>query len=125
MVEIGQFARGTVVRVMPYGAIVRLDSGCVGLVHISEIDERYVRDVADYLESEDRVLVKIIAHKESGKFEFSIKQDPRINDIIATFPMKRLGQPEEIAAGAVFLVSDAASYVTGVGWSIDGGYSAV
>ena len=57
--------------------------------------------------------------------EFSIKQDPRLNDIIATFPMKRLGQPEEIAAGAVFLVSDAASYVTGVGWSIDGGYSAV
>lgn len=74
MVEIGQFARGTVVRVMPYGAIVRLDSGCVGLVHISEIDERYVRDVADYLEADDRVVVKIIAHKESGKFEFSIKQ---------------------------------------------------
>jgi S1 RNA binding domain protein len=46
----------------------------VGLVHISEIDERYVRDVADYLEAEDRVVVKIIAHKESGKYEFSIKQ---------------------------------------------------
>lgn len=74
MVEVGQFARGTVVRVLPYGAIVRLDNGCVGLVHISEIDERYVRDVADYLEAEDRVVVKIIAHKESGKYEFSIKQ---------------------------------------------------
>ncbi len=38
--------------------------------------------------------------------------------------MKRLGQPEDIAAGAAYLLSDAASYVTGIDLRIDGGMSA-
>jgi NAD(P)-dependent dehydrogenase (short-subunit alcohol dehydrogenase family) len=37
----------------------------------------------------------------------------------------RLGRPEEIAAAAVFLASDAASFVTGSDFLIDGGYTAV
>lgn len=36
----------------------------------------------------------------------------------------RLGRPEEIAAGAVFLASDEASFVTGTSLVIDGGYTA-
>lgn len=40
-------------------------------------------------------------------------------------PMKRYGQEGELNAGAVFLASDEASYVTGVILPIDGGYTAV
>ena len=36
-------------------------------------------------------------------------------------PMNRLGQPSEVAAAAAFLLSDEASYVTGVCLSVDGG----
>jgi NAD(P)-dependent dehydrogenase (short-subunit alcohol dehydrogenase family) len=36
----------------------------------------------------------------------------------------RLGRPEEIAAGAVFLASDEASFVTGSALMVDGGYTA-
>ena len=36
-------------------------------------------------------------------------------------PQKRLGTAEEVAEVAAFLLSDAASYVTGQAWSVDGG----
>lgn len=39
-------------------------------------------------------------------------------------PMRRFGAPEEIADGAVWLLSDAASFVTGVALPIDGGWTA-
>ncbi|HEX5164622.1 MAG TPA: SDR family oxidoreductase [Thermomicrobiales bacterium] len=39
----------------------------------------------------------------------------------ATIPLKRIGDPEEYASGAVFLFSDAASYITGATLQVDGG----
>ena len=38
--------------------------------------------------------------------------------------LKRLAEPADIAAAAVFLASDAASYITGVTLPVDGGYTA-
>ncbi|SHG14553.1 SDR family oxidoreductase [Dysgonomonas macrotermitis] len=39
----------------------------------------------------------------------------------ASIPMKRIGKPEEVAAGIVFLASREASYITGVNLPVDGG----
>lgn len=47
--------------------------------------------------------------------------EDRIELIRDSIPMKRLGNPEEMAAAAAFLVSDAASYLTGQTLIIDGG----
>jgi NAD(P)-dependent dehydrogenase (short-subunit alcohol dehydrogenase family) len=41
--------------------------------------------------------------------------------IMARIPIGRLGDPEDIAATAVFLASDASSYITGVTLPVDGG----
>lgn len=43
-----------------------------------------------------------------------------IDPMIARIPLRRLGQPEDIANAFVFLVSDEASYITGVVLSVDG-----
>ena len=42
--------------------------------------------------------------------------------MVATHPQKRMGQPWEIAAAAVYLASDESAFVTGSTFVIDGGY---
>jgi 3alpha(or 20beta)-hydroxysteroid dehydrogenase len=52
-------------------------------------------------------------------------QAKEVNDqMIATTPMKRPGQPIEVAYGSLYLASDESSYVTGTELVIDGGYLA-
>jgi S1 RNA binding domain protein len=77
-VEVGAVIRGTVERIEPYGAFLKLPDGRMGLVHISEIDRNYVRDVHEHLRENDRVEAKVIAIKNDGKIDLSIKalQDP-------------------------------------------------
>ncbi len=42
---------------------------------------------------------------------------------LSQVPLERMGQPEEIASVAAFLASDDASYITGAGIVVDGGYT--
>lgn len=47
--------------------------------------------------------------------------DEFAKEMIAKVPMKRFGQPEEVAASVAFLASQDASYITGVEINVDGG----
>lgn len=53
-------------------------------------------------------------------------EDPeeRRRQLVGRQPMRRLGQPAEIAAAAIYLASDAAAFVTGTDLIIDGGITA-
>ena len=44
--------------------------------------------------------------------------------VCAKLPLRRLGQPEEVAQAALWLLSDEAAYVTGIAVPVDGGYTA-
>jgi NAD(P)-dependent dehydrogenase (short-subunit alcohol dehydrogenase family) len=49
---------------------------------------------------------------------------PRTDKILAGTPMGRFGKPEELLGGMVYLLSESASFVTGVVLPVDGGFSA-
>lgn len=48
--------------------------------------------------------------------------DPR--DLLARYPLGRLGRPDDVASAIAFLASDEASFITGTTLVVDGGYSA-
>ncbi|MCZ6837156.1 MAG: SDR family oxidoreductase, partial [Planctomycetota bacterium] len=51
--------------------------------------------------------------------------DPFVEQVLASVPLGRIGEPSEVASVAAFLLSDEASYVTGSEYVVDGGMSEV
>jgi NAD(P)-dependent dehydrogenase (short-subunit alcohol dehydrogenase family) len=49
------------------------------------------------------------------------REEEMFEKLSKTQPIGRMGQPEEIAAAALYLCSDEASFITGVAYPIDGG----
>jgi NAD(P)-dependent dehydrogenase (short-subunit alcohol dehydrogenase family) len=50
-------------------------------------------------------------------------RDAAMDNMVSGFLIKRAARPEELADAAVFLASDASSYITGVALAVDGGWS--
>jgi polyribonucleotide nucleotidyltransferase len=70
--DIGQTYLGTVSRIVDFGAFVEIFPGTDGLLHISEIADRRVKDVRDELKEGQQILVKCIG-KEGNKIKLSRK----------------------------------------------------
>lgn len=70
--EVGQTYLGTVSRIVDFGAFVEIFPGTDGLLHISEIADRRVKDVRDELKEGQQILVKCIG-KEGNKIKLSRK----------------------------------------------------
>jgi S1 RNA binding domain protein len=73
-IEVGSVVEGVVTGITNFGAFVELQGGKVGLIHISEVADVYVRDVKDFLKEQDKVKVKVLSVDERGKIGLSIKQ---------------------------------------------------
>ena len=72
-IEPGSIIEGNVQGITKFGAFIELPGGIVGLVHISEIADTYVRDVRDFLHERDTVQVKVLS-VAGKKIALSIKQ---------------------------------------------------
>ena len=71
-VEVGLVTEGTVESIKPYGAFIDLGNGLSGLVHVSQISEKRIKDPSVVLSVGDKVKVKVIAIKD-GKLSLSMK----------------------------------------------------
>jgi NAD(P)-dependent dehydrogenase (short-subunit alcohol dehydrogenase family) len=55
----------------------------------------------------------------------ALRKDPAwAQKVLERYPLRRFGQPEEIASAILYLASDEAAFVTGVALPVDGGYTA-
>jgi len=72
-VEVGATYEGKVVKIMDFGAFVRILGQTDGLVHISQISNERVEKVSDKLSEGDIVKVKVLEVDRSGKIRLSMK----------------------------------------------------
>ena len=78
----------------------------------------------DYAENNIRVNCICPGFVETPLVAGVIKTPEEYQALADKHPMRRLGQPEEIAYGALYLASDESAFVTGIALPIDGGYTA-
>jgi polyribonucleotide nucleotidyltransferase len=72
--EIGKIYRGTVKKIMDFGAFVEILPGMEGLVHISQLARERVNKVTDILREGDEVNVKVLEIDKQGKIRLSRKE---------------------------------------------------
>ena len=74
--------------------------------------------------AEDGVRVNAVApwYIRTRRTSGALSQPEYFDEVIARTPMRRIGEPEEVAAAVAFLCLPAASYVTGECIAVDGGF---
>jgi len=74
--KIGDIVKGKVTGIEDYGIFLLVDDDVTGLIHISEISDSFVRNVADYAEIGEIIKAEVIEYDEdSRRLKLSIKND--------------------------------------------------
>ena len=77
MYQKGEIIRGVVSGIEPYGIFIKIDEDYSGLIHISEISNRFVRNINHYVKPGEVIKVKIIdIDDQSNHMNLSIKNIP-------------------------------------------------
>ena len=72
--EEGAKVSGTVSGITNFGAFIDLADNKTGLVHISQVSDKFVKDIHDVLAVGDKVMVKVMKIEGNGKIALSMKQ---------------------------------------------------
>ncbi|TMA59425.1 MAG: polyribonucleotide nucleotidyltransferase, partial [Deltaproteobacteria bacterium] len=72
--EIGKIYKGTVRKIVDFGAFVEILPGTDGLVHISQLGPGRVRRVSDVLREGDEIMVKVLDIDRQGKIRLSQRE---------------------------------------------------
>lgn len=77
----------------------------------------------DYADQKIRVNAVLPGAIQTPMIDMAVANDPSLGEFIASVhPLGRFGEAIEVAQGAAWLLSDAASFVTGASLNVDGGY---
>jgi small subunit ribosomal protein S1 len=94
--KVGDIVNGEVQKVVPYGAFVRIDKGLNGLIHISELSDKLVKDPADIVKEGDEVKVKILSISSTERhLGLSLKATSKDDKV--SKPRKKISK-EELAS---------------------------
>jgi len=78
-VEVGRIYIAKVKRIMPFGAFCEIAPRKEGLVHVSELSDKFVKSVEEVVKIGDEIKVKVIGIDELGRINLSKKQVPLEN----------------------------------------------
>ena len=73
-VEVGKIYLGKVKKIVDFGAFVEIFPGTDGLVHISQICDRRIKNVSDEIQEGDEIKVKVIDVDQQGRVKLSRKE---------------------------------------------------
>ena len=73
-VQVGEILEGKVTGITGFGAFVEISEGVTGMVHISEVSNKYITDIKEVLKVNDTVKVKVLNVSEDNKISLSIKK---------------------------------------------------
>ena len=65
--------KGVVTGIEPYGIFVKINDETDGLIHISEISSKFVKNPGDFAKIGDEIEAEIIETNEDGNIKLSIK----------------------------------------------------
>ncbi len=71
--EVGKIYLGKVVEIRDFGAFVQILPNSVGLLHVSQISDKYIKDIHKELHVGDEFLVKVMKVDENGKIQLTKK----------------------------------------------------
>jgi 7-alpha-hydroxysteroid dehydrogenase len=86
--------------------------------------DRMTRNIAPELAPRVRVNAIDVGGVATRSLEIVLTDDSLRRQFVDGTPMRRAGQPEDIACAVLYLVSDASSWVTGKVFEVDGGTEA-
>ncbi len=73
-IEVGKIYKGKVVKIMAFGAFVEVLPGKDGLVHVSQLADRHVKNVEDVVKEGDEVTVKVMEIDKQGRVNLTMKE---------------------------------------------------
>ncbi|MCM8812488.1 MAG: S1 RNA-binding domain-containing protein [Candidatus Omnitrophica bacterium] len=86
--KIGDIVEGEIKKIYPFGALVQLSGNIVGLIHISQVADDFVKDINDHLKIGERISAKVKKIAADGKIDLTLKKNKRRLETVEVAPKR-------------------------------------